>query len=289
MKQISFISAKGGVGKTTLTAAFSTFASHPVLVDCDTELNDLRFLLHAENEDINYVPTISRVFIEEDECIRCGLCKAICHFNAIENDQGVYQVKEPHCQSCNLCLKACPVNAIGHRKEAKNQWSEAQTPFGNVVYGQLAPGEDLNGKLITIIRDRGIELAQELEVDTMLIDGPPAVGYAVASAIAGANLAVVVLEPVPSAIHDLYKAQQLALRYQVPIVCVINKCDLNTSMSQELDAYCQKNGIPIIGQIPFHQSFRDTKISNASFFERVNSTEIQELLQPIWDQIVKHS
>lgn len=287
MKQISFISAKGGVGKTTIAGAFAALADQPIIIDCDTELNDLSHLLKVEAEENNFIPTISRVFIEEDECIRCGLCKAVCHFNAIENNHGVYQVKEPHCQSCNLCLKACPVNAIGHRKEAQNYWSEAQSPLGTIVYGQLAPGEDLNGKLITILRERGVALAKEQQKEILLIDGPPAVGYAVASAIVDSHLAVIVVEPVPSAIHDLYKAQQLALRYQVPVVCVINKCDLNDSMTQEINDYCQKNTIPIMGQIPFHQSFREAHNPANSYVYWANSEEAQKMLKPIWNQIVK--
>ncbi len=260
MKQISIISAKGGVGKTTIAAAFASLARNFILVDCDAESTDLRLLLKSETIETNKVHTIQRVRIEEDDCIRCGLCKALCHFDAVENNYGVYKIKEVHCQACDLCLKACPVSAIEHIKTEQNQWSESDTAYGKLVFAQLALGEDLNGNLIAILRDRAQELAEENKSDIILIDGPPAVGFAVAAAIAGANVAVVVIEPAPSAIHDLHKSQQLANRYEVPIVCLINKSDLNPEMTEKVKEYCIENTIPLIGEIPFSSNIMETQL-----------------------------
>ena len=285
MKQISIISAKGGVGKTAIAAAFASFAKQSVLVDCDTETTDLRVILGAVSENTQEVKTIQRSHIHEDECIRCGLCKALCHFDAVTNTYGVYQIQDEHCQACDLCLKACPVSAIEHVKSDQNKWGEADSRFGKLVYAQLALGEDLNGSLITILRERARELAEEQAQDLILIDGPPAVGFAVASAIAGADVAVVVIEPVPSAIHDLHKSQQLAERYEVPSVCLINKCDLNPEMTTKVKTYCKENGIPLIGEIPFDALFMEAQLDGKPLAEFAPNSESAALLKQSFEAI----
>ena len=137
---------------------------------------------------------------------------------------------------------------------------------------QLALGEDLNGNLITIIRERAQELAQEQKSEFILIDGPPAVGFAVASAIAACDVAVVVIEPSPSAIHDLYKSKQLANRYEVPIVCLINKSDLNPIMTKRVKKYCIDNAIPLIGEIPFSTLLMENQMQGE--FSPINEIEM---------------
>jgi MinD superfamily P-loop ATPase len=285
MKQISIISAKGGVGKTAIAAAFASFAKQSVLVDCDTETTDLRVILGAVSEDIQEVKTIQRSHIEEDECIRCGLCKALCHFDAVTNTYGVYQIQDEHCQACDLCLKACPVSAIEHVKSDQNKWGEANSRYGKLVYAQLALGEDLNGNLITILRERARELAEEQSQKLILIDGPPAVGFAVASAIAAADVAVVVIEPGPSAIHDLHKSQQLTERYDVPSVCLINKCDLNPEMTAKVKAYCKENGIPLIGEIPFDALFMEAQLDGKPLAEYAPDSQSAALLKQSFEAI----
>ena len=31
----------------------------------------------------------------------------------------------------------------------------------------------------------------------------------------------------------------------------VNKYDLNTGITAEIEAYCEKNGVPVIGRVPF--------------------------------------
>jgi len=286
VKQISIIAAKGGVGKTAISGAFATLLENAIFVDCDTESSDLRTLLHANTKEESLVDTIERVRITEDECIRCGLCKAMCHFDAVINPYGVYQIVEEHCQACDLCLKACPVSAIEHVKKEKNLWGIAETRYGDLFYAQLALGEDLNGSLINIIREQARELAQEKQSDYILIDGPPAMGFAVASAIALSDVAVVVIEPSPSAIHDLHKSIQLVKRYEVPVVCLINKSDLNSEMTKEIKNYCNKNGISLNGEIPFDVQFMEAQLASKTIVEYAPNSQTSVLIKQCLDSIL---
>ena len=267
MKQYSIISTRGGVGKTAVTLALASVFEKAVLVDADTETMDLRMLSATQTIKEEKTDAVAPVHINEDECIRCGLCKALCHFDAVYNEFGTYQVNPQHCQSCDLCLKACPVSAIEHIDAKQHQWGIAETRFGPLLYARLALGEDLNGSLISILREKAVEIAKKESYDTILIDGPPAVGYAVASAITHTDLALVLLDTSVSAVHDLHKAVQLCKRYEVDAACIINKSDINPEKATEIKEYCKENNIRFLGEIPFDMAVMESQLQAQSLLE----------------------
>ena len=56
-------------------------------------------------------PHITKAYIDQDKCKKCGKCKVVCPHNAIiELDK--YKVKKERCLGCTICAKFCPHNAI---------------------------------------------------------------------------------------------------------------------------------------------------------------------------------
>lgn len=54
--------------------------------------------------------------IEYDSCTGCGLCKSVCHFEAIKmsisEDTFVHpEIKKDKCVNCGVCLNKCPLNS----------------------------------------------------------------------------------------------------------------------------------------------------------------------------------
>lgn len=49
--------------------------------------------------------------IDEEKCIKCGLCKKVCPYFAIDIDEKV-RVNNEKCFGCGLCQSRCPVKAI---------------------------------------------------------------------------------------------------------------------------------------------------------------------------------
>jgi len=57
--------------------------------------------------------------IDEDWCIGCTLCLAVCPTDAIlGGNKRMHTVIEPHCTGCELCIPVCPVDCI--RMESVN-------------------------------------------------------------------------------------------------------------------------------------------------------------------------
>jgi heterodisulfide reductase subunit A len=56
-------------------------------------------------------------FVNEESCIGCRVCNALCPYRAIgfDADKEVSRVNEALCKGCGTCAAACPVGAIRSR------------------------------------------------------------------------------------------------------------------------------------------------------------------------------
>jgi NADH:ubiquinone oxidoreductase subunit F (NADH-binding)/CBS domain-containing protein/(2Fe-2S) ferredoxin len=54
--------------------------------------------------------------IDQSACIRCGLCKEACAFNAVTETRNRYLIDRKACTQCKACYTACPVEAVLIRK-----------------------------------------------------------------------------------------------------------------------------------------------------------------------------
>jgi NADH-quinone oxidoreductase subunit F/NADP-reducing hydrogenase subunit HndC len=55
--------------------------------------------------------------IEQNECIRCGLCKEACAFNAVIETRDRYLIDRNYCTKCKACYTACPIDAVKIKKQ----------------------------------------------------------------------------------------------------------------------------------------------------------------------------
>ncbi len=53
--------------------------------------------------------------VNENICVGCGTCEAICPFDALSLEAGVMHVNEVVCKGCGSCGSACPSGAISMR------------------------------------------------------------------------------------------------------------------------------------------------------------------------------
>jgi len=66
-------------------------------------------------------------------CIRCGLCKEACAFDAVKETKDDYFIDNDYCTQCKACYHACPVDAI---KIWKQSLVSLQEKF-DIPYEQL--------------------------------------------------------------------------------------------------------------------------------------------------------
>lgn len=62
-------------------------------------------------------PHITKAQIDEEKCVKCGVCKSICPHDAIDD---TFFVLKERCLGCNQCIKECPNNAIQMYSQLKD-------------------------------------------------------------------------------------------------------------------------------------------------------------------------
>ena len=280
MKQVTIISGKGGTGKTTLTAAFAALAQDAVLADCDVDAADLHLILRPEVKKTKGFHGLKVASIDPEVCTSCGLCNRHCQFNAINDD---FSVRYEACEGCGVCTYICPVHAAIMKDRDSGVIYESVTRFGPMVHARLNTAEESSGKLVTEVRNIAEDVAVQKKKKIVLIDGPPGIGCPVISAITGVDMVIIVTEPTFSGIHDLQRVVDVAAHFNIPQAVIINKYDINTDKTHDIELYCKTNSIPVLGTIPYDATVVKAMIEEKTIPE-YDSGVLAESVRSIWEK-----
>lgn len=283
MKQLTIISGKGGTGKTILTASFAVLAKSKVMADCDVDAADLHLVLHPTVMETHEFEEGERAVIDRELCSECGRCREVCRFEAISQD---FIVDPVSCEGCWVCHYACPENAIRMEKNICGEWYVSETRYGPMVHARLGIAEENSGKLVTLVKQKAGELASDQNLELILIDGPPGIGCPVISSLAGVDLALVVTEPTISGTHDLERVIGVADHFRVRSAAVINRYDINPEISGEIERWCDKKGVPVLGKIPFDKIVTEAVVAGTPVVE-YSQNSVSAEIESIWRGVVR--
>lgn len=288
MKEVVLISGKGGTGKTSLTAAFASFAPNAVLVDCDVDAADLHLVLTPTVQDTHDFIGGKTVRIRPGKCTGCGQCVALCRFKAIEtNAPGQPQIDPFACEGCGVCAHFCPASALTLEDSCNGQWFRSQTRFGPLIHARLGTAAENSGKLVALIRRNARELAQTTGAGLLLVDGPPGIGCPVIASLAGADHVVIVTEPTVSGAHDLARVLTLTRQFQVPSSVVINKADLYPELAEQIARDAQTASVSVLGRLPYDPIITQAQLAGQSVIE-YSDGPMAHAIAGIWHQLIAH-
>jgi MinD superfamily P-loop ATPase len=254
MKQLVILSGKGGTGKTSVAAALAHLASQDlpiVLADADVDAANLELVLAPTKLEEHVFMGGKIAVIDPDKCTLCGTCHDVCRYDAIVPGDDTYRVDILACEGCASCVHQCPEEAIHSEEQQAGLWFRSDTRFGPLYHAHLFAAQENSGKLVTMVKQQGRLLALDQGRELLIVDGPPGIGCPVISASAGADLALLVVEPTVSGIHDLERALGTVTHFRVPALVCINKADINPERTAEIEAYCAEEGIEVVGKLPF--------------------------------------
>jgi len=282
MKQITVLSGKGGTGKTTITAAFTVLAKRVVVADCDVDAPNLHMLLHPEILEKKEFRGSRIAVIDEAKCIKCGICREKCRFGAIAQD---FTVDSFLCEGCGVCAIICPVNAVTLTERLSGHVYISRVRYGFMVHALLKPGESNSGKLVTMVRQDARLLAEKKGIGLIIIDGPPGIGCPTIASVTGVDAGLVVTEPTLSGIHDLERAIQLLRYFNVrPFVCV-NMYDINEDNTDRIIKSCEKNGVEVVGKIPFNPLVTEAMVNGKSITEYSPECDVAREVAAMWRRL----
>ncbi|MCM8900249.1 ATP-binding protein [Caldicoprobacter algeriensis] len=280
MKQVVFISGKGGTGKSTVVSSLSLIVHNKMMADCDVETPNLHILIKGESIERRDYFGGKKAVIDYSVCMQCGRCWQVCRFGAISKKLEVLPMK---CEGCGVCALVCPCNAIRLDDEKTGEVYVSSTDRGTFSYALLDIGGEGSGKLVTEVRKSAEGQCKGEE--WLLIDGSPGIGCPVIASITGADAVVAVTEPTMSGLSDLERVLDVARHFGIPAFVCINKYDLNPEITEQIERFCQQNGFPVIGKIPFDPAIVEA-LKNFKTPVEAGNVEFTDEVVKLWHRLV---
>jgi MinD superfamily P-loop ATPase len=292
MKQLVVLSGKGGTGKTTVAAALAHLASEEipvVLADADVDAANLELVLEPTKLEEHGFWSGKQAFIDPEKCTACGICETVCRFDAIRpptqtSCSDAYQVDALSCEGCASCFYQCPEDAVRMEERHAGLWFRSDSRFGPLFHAHLFAGQENSGKLVTLVKQQGRLLASDTGGKLLIVDGPPGIGCPVISASAGADMALLVVEPTVSGVHDLERIMSTTEHFGVPALVAINKADLNEKRSDQVAAYCAERGVEVVGRIPYSTVVTEAMVQGKPVTAYTDGP-VSAALRQVWDRI----
>jgi MinD superfamily P-loop ATPase len=253
--KIVVASGKGGVGKSMLASALILLFSKEkkvVACDCDVDAPNLGLWLGITEYDTKEkVSTSEKAFIDKKKCIRCGKCKEVCNFKAIEKKNDEFEVNPFLCEGCGACKLVCPVNAIKIKPVKNGEIRVNKTKYNfPLISGKLYVGETGSGKIVEELKRK----TEEFSYDIAIFDSPAGIGCPVIASVRGTDYAILVTEPTPSGFSDLKRILEIVNHFQIPYGIVINKYDINQKVSEEIEKWAKEK---FLGKISYDKKVID--------------------------------
>lgn len=286
--EIAIISGKGGTGKSSLSAAFATSGEKVVLADCDVDAANLYLLFNPVHEDEEVYISGHKATVDASKCTNCGLCIDYCRFDAISPGDKIVTITEISCEGCFLCSRICPENAISMIPNDKSRMYSGSFRNGKMVYGRLAPGEENSGKLVNMVREKAKNIAKENGIETIILDGPPGIGCPVISTITGVDKVIIVTEPTISGLHDLQRATGIVTQSGRKPSIIINKWDLNPSLTEQIKKWCADNNFKVEGILQFETEMVESMVKGKSIIEYNPDNIVNKEIKRIWNNILNN-
>jgi MinD superfamily P-loop ATPase len=167
------------------------------------------------------------------------------------------------------------------QENVAGEWYISNTRFGLMVHAKLGAAQENSGKLVTLVREKARQLAEEQQLEWVLIDGSPGIGCPVIASLSGVDCAIVVTEPTLSGLHDAERVIAVSSHFDVPVKVVINKCDLNPKVTKMIEDYCSRHGYQILGEIPFDENVVKAMVHGQTVVEYVDGN-MRKNLEKIW-------
>jgi len=283
MRQVAILSARGGVGKTTLAAGLAHLAaqeSQVVLVDADVEQAHLELLTAPTLIAEHHYQGGSLAVIDADACIACGVCHEVCRYGAVLPDSDAYAVVAHACEGCGACIYQCPVEAISIEERRQGVWFHSQTRYGDLFHAHLHPGQDNSSHLVTMVKQKAGRWALDHDADWVILDGPRGLAFPAMAAALGAETLILLVGPGSQAVSELERMLGAVRRVGAQASVVLNRW---SEGGEAVKNYCAEHGIALLGSIPEDGAVRRAVLAGEPVTMSANLAT--DAIRAIWGQV----
>jgi MinD superfamily P-loop ATPase len=104
------------------------------------------------------------------------------------------------------------------------------------------------------------------------------------ASLSGVNAVLLVTEPTCSGLHDAGRVIDLGKHFKIPVLLVVNKWDINPAVTEEIEKYCEDNGVLVAGRLPFDRAVVDAVVAGKTIMEGDSSSLKSEIVK-IWANV----
>ncbi|MGI6622815.1 MAG: 4Fe-4S binding protein [Clostridiaceae bacterium] len=113
---VSTLVKKYNVEVNILHANISLNKIGTLIADITGEEKDIEDALDfiVKQDGIRYKIFSNKLIWQEEDCVHCGACTAVCPSNALTMNKETWclEFSKEKCLVCGLCTKACPLNVM---------------------------------------------------------------------------------------------------------------------------------------------------------------------------------
>jgi MinD superfamily P-loop ATPase len=153
-----------------------------------------------------------------------------------------------------------------------------------MVHAKLGVAQENSGKLVTLVRNQAKKIAEEKNLELIIIDGSPGIGCPVIASITGADLVLVVTEPTQSGEHDLKRVAELTRHFGIKTMLCINKWDLNPDITLDIEAQAQEWEVKVAGRVRYDNAITEAQIKKLSVVEYSHNGVARDI-KKVWSEI----
>lgn len=272
MVKIVVASGKGGVGKSMLASSLALLFSEKKKVgacDCDVDAPNLGLWLGiTDYDEKKRISTSEKAKVIDQNNLDDRILE-ICKFHAIKKVDEKYVINPFLCEGCGVCKILYP-KSIGIKPIKNGELRFKKTKFGfPLFFGQLYPGEAGSGKIVEQLKKK----AEKCDYDVIILDAAAGIGCPVIASVRGCDYAILITEPTPSGFSDLKRILEVVNHFSIPYGIVINKWDINPTLSEEIEKWAGKK---FLGKIRYDKKVIDAIVNLKPVIE-IDSKVVNEI------------
>lgn len=219
--------------------------------------------------------------IDKQHCRFCGACIGYCESGAIKLDRytPAISIDPERCWACGQCVDGCNIHGIALKERLTGYILFSHLNGHQLVIGQ---GEENHDFLVPLI----CAMNRMVNNDSVtLCDAGPGISGFVQAAMTDVTLAVIVVKPSRGWTRNIQFLLELLQGKRIKPGIVINKYRNETGFLHEVNDFCKKQSIPLLGLIPFIPALENNALN--CFF--VNNSEIDSIFAPVLNEIILRS
>ncbi|NLH17181.1 MAG: 4Fe-4S binding protein [Phycisphaerae bacterium] len=232
----------------------------------------------------------------KSECENCDHCERSCSIRnhalirQMQEEMGLagptlFRIDPLACEGCGVCVRFCPVKAIDFPESLCGEWMVSDTRCGPMVHARLGIAAENSGKLVSLVRTKARQIAENQKRPLVIIDGPPGIGCPVIASVTGCSQALIVTEPTVSGIHDLERVISLTNHFAIRAAVCVNRWDLNPEMTGQIEHKASQLGARIVGRIRYDRAVTQAQMQARAVVE--TDAPSAEDIRNIWNHLTR--